>query len=62
MTPWIAVAALYAIGLIGLHAMARDIQQAPVKGWRARSNLILWPLVVPIGAIGDLCDKIRGDR
>lgn len=56
---WIIVAALYMIGLIGLHAIARDANQGPIKSWRAKVNLLFWPFVVPCAAIGDLYDYLR---
>ena len=58
MLPWTLVAALYVISLIGLHAVARDLQQAPIRTLRARLSLLFWPITIPIAWAGDLYDAL----
>lgn len=62
MAPWIIAIALYVIGFVGLRATVQDAQRSALKTWRAYRNLMLWPVLVPIGAVGDFYDWIRGNR
>jgi hypothetical protein len=60
---WYIVAAwLYIVGLIGLHAVSRDLQQHPIRTVRARLNLLFWPATVACGFILDIYDAIMAIR
>lgn len=57
----IIAAWLYLIGLMGLYVTARDLNGGLLKTWRPRINLIFWPIMIPIAALGDLYDRLRHD-
>lgn len=55
---WIVAGAFYIIAMYGIHIMGRDFSTAP-RHWVTRVSIVLWPLTVILGAIGDALDYIQ---
>jgi hypothetical protein len=53
VTIYVAAIHLYVFGLVGLHAVARVLNEGPIKTRRAWVGLILWPVTVPFAKLAD---------
>jgi hypothetical protein len=58
---WIFAGSLYILAMYGIHVMSRDFSTAP-RHWITRASIILWPLTVIFGAIGDTLDYIQNRK
>lgn len=56
--PWIIIVALYILGCIGFHDMARDLQGGPIRQWRSWRNLFLWPITFTAMKSADIYDHL----
>lgn len=62
MSGWITALALYLLGMIALHAMGRDLNGGHWQTWKPYAALLIWPVAIAFGVVGDCYDWLRGQR
>ncbi len=58
---WVAAGTLYIIAVYGIHVMSRDFSTAR-RHWTTRVAILLWPMTVIFGAIGDALDYVQDKK